>query len=134
MGYANGAKGLSAPQVGVNLRVVICNAEPSRPESGMVFVNPRILEFGGLDNVQAEMCASFPQMRATVKRPSRVTVQAIDCDGRPFTRALTGAEARLFQHEYDHLNGIVYIDRLADDVRERLQPNLDKLVDDYLRD
>jgi len=60
--------------------------------------------------------------------------EAVTCDGKPFTRALRGEEARLFQHEYDYLNGIVYVDRLADNARERLQPHLDKLVEHYMRE
>jgi len=132
--HETGVGGLSAPQVGVNLRIIACNPDPSEQKHGTIFVNPRILEVYGLEDTRAETCLSFPHMRGTVKRASRVRLQAYDADGTPFRRTLTGIGARIFLHEYDHLNGIVFTDRVADHVREILQPKLDNLVDVYLQE
>lgn len=125
--------GLAAPQVGVNLKVMVYNADPSSRDGETVFVNPRIVEISGETDVEKESCLSFPRMRGPVKRPVWVRVQAVDWDGCPFERRLSDFEARLFQHEYDHLYGVVYIDRLADSWRCAIQPDLNFLIEDYNR-
>mmetsp|Transcript_87976 Transcript_87976/g.249237 ORF Transcript_87976/g.249237 Transcript_87976/m.249237 type:complete len:308 (-) Transcript_87976:38-961(-) len=132
--YARGdGIGLAAPQVGVNLRVMVYNPNPRSRDDETVFVNPRIVEVSPAKEVDAESCLSFPRMRGPVQRHRWVKVQAVDWDGCPFERSIYGFEARLFQHEYDHLDGVVYVDRLADSSRAALQPDLDFLVEDYRR-
>jgi len=125
--------GLAAPQVGVNLRVMVYNPEPGSTESETVFVNPKIVEYSGLADTKSESCLSFPKMRGPVKRAVWIKVEAVDMDGVPFKRTIRGIEARIFQHEYDHLDGIVYVDRLADPVIMGLQPNLDLLTEEYVK-
>ena len=76
-----------------------------------VFINPQIIktseELGDYD----EGCLSIPQVYETIRRPVRVTVQALNENGKPFTLDADGLLARIIQHEYDHLDGIVFIDR-----------------------
>lgn len=133
--YAEGddSIGLAAPQVGVNLRVMVYNPNPSTTEEETVFVNPKIVDFGGHSDIKTESCLSFPHMSGPVKRARSIKVNAVDLYGVPFSRTIRGTEARIFQHEYDHLEGVVYIDRLADSVLCGLQPNLDLLTQEYVK-
>jgi len=125
--------GLAAPQVGVNLRVMVYNPKPATTEDETVFVNPKIVEYGGLGDIKTESCLSFPGMRGPVKRAKWIRVEAVDVNGVAFARKIRGVEARIFQHEYDHLDGKLYIDRLAEPVLAGLQPNLDLLKEEYLK-
>lgn len=132
--YAEGdGIGLAAPQVGVNLRVMVYNPEPGNPDEETVFINPRITDMARGYLVEKESCLSFPRISGPVKRPAWVEVEAADWDGCPFRRTIDGFEARLFQHEYDHLDGIVYIDHLADSARAAIQPDLDFFIQDYIK-
>ncbi|CAE7659717.1 PDF1B [Symbiodinium sp. CCMP2592] len=128
--------GLAAPQCGVNLRVMVYNyqriaGEGRKPEGEVVFVNPRITAHSEEKCEMLEGCLSFPNFGAPVVRPAWVEVQAVDLDGNPYTKRLEGDEARVFQHEYDHLDGIVYIDLVADENKKEIAANLKKLVNDY---
>ena len=100
--------GLAGPQVGKNLRMFVAIADD---EVRRVFINPQIIktseELGDYD----EGCLSIPQVYETIRRPVRVTVQALNENGKPFTLDADGLLARIIQHEYDHLDGIVFIDR-----------------------
>lgn len=100
--------GLAGPQVGKNLRMFVLIADD---EVRRVFINPQIIktseELGDYD----EGCLSIPQVYETIRRPVRVTVQALNENGKPFTLDADGLLARIIQHEYDHLDGIVFIDR-----------------------
>jgi len=127
--------GLAAPQVGVNLRVMVYNAKRTETQLNRdgeeVFVNPRITASGDEKEEMFEACLSFPQMEGPVVRPAWIEVEAWDLEGRPYTRRIEGDEARVFQHEYDHLDGVLYIDRLEEDNRRAVQKTLDRLVDEY---
>ncbi len=100
--------GLAGPQVGKNLRMFVLMADD---DVRRVFINPQIIktseELGDYD----EGCLSIPQVYETIRRPVRVTVQALNENGKPFTLDADGLLARIIQHEYDHLDGIVFIDR-----------------------
>lgn len=100
--------GLAGPQVGKNLRMFVAIADD---DVRRVFINPQIIktseELGDYD----EGCLSIPQVYETIRRPVRVTVQALNENGKPFTLDADGLLARIIQHEYDHLDGIVFIDR-----------------------
>jgi len=100
--------GLAAPQINKNLRMFVLIADD---DVRRVFINPQIIktseELGDYD----EGCLSIPQVYETIRRPVRVTVQAINEKGKPFTLEADGLLARIIQHEYDHLDGILFIDR-----------------------
>lgn len=108
--------GLACPQIGKNLRMFVLIADD---DVRRVFINPQIIktseEMGDYD----EGCLSIPQVYETIKRPVRVTVQALNEEGKPFTLDADGLLARIIQHEYDHLDGIVFIDRGDKDFAEK---------------
>ena len=108
--------GLACPQIGKNLRMFVLIADD---DVRRVFINPQIImtseELGDYD----EGCLSIPQVYETIKRPVRVTVQALNEQGKPFTLDADGLLARIIQHEYDHLDGIVFIDRGDKDFAEK---------------
>lgn len=104
----NGA-GLSAVQVGMLRRIFIMELE----ESGLVeFINPEIVSQSKDTNVQLEGCLSVPEKSGKVERPNKVTVKFQDRNGAFHTRTFTGFEARCVSHENDHLNGIIYVDKI----------------------
>ena len=119
MAAADGA-GLAAPQIGVLKRVMIFGVEatPRYPDAesvpSTVLINP---EYTVLDESVGgfwEGCLSVPGMRGYVERPAHIAYRGYDQYGKPIEREVTGFHAIVFQHEYDHLDGILYPDRLAD--------------------
>ena len=100
--------GLAAPQVGRNIRMFVLIADD---DVRRVFINPQIIQTSSETSEYDEGCLSIPQVYETIVRPVRVTVQALNEKGRPFTLDADGLLARIIQHEYDHLDGILYIDR-----------------------
>lgn len=100
--------GLAANQVGVARRVAVIDADGQR----FVMVNPRIAQASGRDKAE-EGCLSIPEVYAEVTRASRITLEALDRDGQPFTMEAEGLVARAIQHELDHLDGILFLDHLS---------------------
>lgn len=126
-----GCRSLSAPQVGVNRRLMVFNPEgdPRRRSSEVVLCNPEVIEYSQDTSVEEEGCLSFPGFTADVERSERIRVQYQDIKGRTRQKTMTGWEARIFQHEFDHTNAVLYIDRLVDSERLRVQTNLDELIE-----
>ena len=111
--------GLAAPQVRQALRlVVVGNPEPAAddPEapSHRVFVNPEWLDLAGAASEGWEGCLSLPGLRGVVPRSTCVQVRALDREGNGFDRRATDLEARALQHEMDHLDGLLFPDRMTD--------------------
>ena len=100
--------GLAAPQIGKNIRMFVLIADD---DVRRVFINPQIIKTSSEVSDYDEGCLSIPQVYETISRPVAVTVQALNENGRPFTLDADGLLARIIQHEYDHLDGILYIDR-----------------------
>ena len=100
--------GLAANQVGVASRVAVIDADGQR----FVMVNPKIIEATGRDKAE-EGCLSIPEVYADVTRATRITLEALDRDGQPFTMEAEGLVARAIQHELDHLDGILFLDHLS---------------------
>ena len=109
--------GLAAVQVGSLYRLFITEVGGDKPR---VFVNPEILETSLEQASYEEGCLSIPGVEADVLRPQRVRVQAWNEKGRPFTLDAEDLRARVVQHEFDHLNGVLFIDRIDPKKRERL--------------
>ena len=110
--YAAPGIGLAAPQVGVPLRIFVVDISVGRdPDGLMVFVNPEFVERDGMQ-LEEEGCLSVPGFNATVARPSRATVKGLDRNGVDHEVTGTGLLARCFQHEMDHLDGTLFVDRL----------------------
>jgi peptide deformylase len=110
--YAAPGVGLAANQVGVLKRVfVIDTAAEDEPSQLRAFVNPEIIEASGTQT-WSEGCLSFPGASEDIKRAERVIVRALDADGKPFELEAQGLLAVAIQHENDHLNGVLMIDKL----------------------
>lgn len=108
--------GLAAPQVGILKRffVVIADDDVRR-----VFINPQILSTSQEMCDYEEGCLSIPNVYEKISRPAKITVQALNEQGKPFTLNAEGFLARVIQHEYDHLEGILYIDRGDQEFKEK---------------
>jgi peptide deformylase len=112
--------GIAAPQIGVPLRVVMFEVtrNPRYPQAGpvpyTVLVNPEVELLGTERDEAWEGCLSVPGMRGLVRRHTQVRYRGFDPDGRPIDRSVAGFHARVVQHEVDHLDGILYPQRLHD--------------------
>lgn len=131
--YAAEGVGLAAPQVGVNKRLMVYNptGDAKKWLDETVLVNPKIVQFSDGTDAETEGCLSFPDMSGEVTRSKWIKVEAMTTKGKKIKKKFKGWEARIFQHEYDHLEGTVYIDRLSDETREKVQPRLNELIEDY---
>jgi peptide deformylase len=111
--YAAPGVGLAAPQVGVARRVAVIDVAPRSPESRLhVLVNPRIVGTSGRQT-EEEGCLSIPGFSEKVDRPLAVRVEARDADDRPVEIEAEGYLARALCHEIDHLDGVLFVDRLT---------------------
>jgi len=120
--------GLSAVQIGVLKRVFIIDLSAVNiTESLRVFVNPEIIEVSGEEEEMEEGCLSFPGIYQKLTRPSRVKVRATDLEGNEFELETKGLAARAVQHEFDHLEGTLFIDHMSPLTRTLLKGRLRKL-------
>ena len=115
--------GLAAPQVGVALRLIVVSDEEGR--GAQVLVDPVIAAQGG-EATAEEGCLSIPGVFAPVTRSAWARVEARDADGRPVAIDARGLRARVLQHELDHLDGILFIDRLDPVTRDRIKRKIKK--------
>lgn len=109
--------GLAGPQVGVAERIFVVKIPKEEP---LAFINPTIIETSVEEGPYEEGCLSLPGVYHEVIRPLRVTVQAQNVKGKPFTMKADGLLARVIQHENDHLHGKLYIDHLSDKDKEHM--------------
>ena len=119
--YAANGVGLAAPQVGESLRIFVIDvSDPSGPLNPLVFINPKIIKKSGAIN-SYEGCLSFPKAYTNVRRYANVMIKALDINGRPFIKEAKDGEllARAIQHEFDHLDGKLFIDHC----RNRFETN-----------
>lgn len=110
--YAKNGVGLAAPQIGVNYRVFVLDVSTENESlHPMVFINPKIIKKSGAI-VSNEGCLSFPEAYTDVRRYKNITVKALDVNGKPFILEANGGTllTRCIQHEFDHLNGVLFID------------------------
>jgi len=115
--------GLAAPQVGISLRLMVVGDEKT-PEA-RALVNPIIAEQGG-EVTSEEGCLSLPGIFAPVTRAEWVKLEAQDLDGKPVSIRARGLAARVYQHEMDHLDGVLLIDRLDPVTRDRIKRRIKK--------
>jgi peptide deformylase len=120
--YTDSGVGLAAPQVGVSKRIIIIDGEE---EGLMVLINPILVKSEG-ELVEEEGCLSIPGIYSQVKRSSKVTVKALNENGDPIEMTKEGLAARALQHEIDHLDGILFIDRIGRTERQILLNKLKK--------
>ncbi|CAA0833767.1 Peptide deformylase 1B-chloroplastic/mitochondrial [Striga hermonthica] len=130
--YRTDGIGLSAPQVGINVELMVFNPVGERGEGEeIVLVNPQIKRFSRNIVPFDEGCLSFPGIYGDVERPDALQVDAQDITGARFEVNLTGLPARVFQHEYDHLQGILFFDRMSDEVLQTVRAELEALEKKY---
>jgi peptide deformylase len=128
--YAAPGVGLAAPQVGVSRRLAVVDVSVGEQEGALhVLVNPQIVEQEGLVT-DIEGCLSIPEITERVDRPERIRVRAQDLDGHPFELEAREWLARAICHEVDHLDGILFIQRLHGLRRQRVERRLRKLLQD----
>ena len=144
MHEANGV-GLAAPQVAVDERIAVIDVSHN-PECvtylrvngvdadlkslmPIVFLNPE-LEFGKVKEVEEEGCLSFPDLRGKVRRPESITVRYETLEGETVSIETDGLLARAFQHEIDHLNGVLFIDRLSAVAKVSMKNRLKRLLEE----
>jgi len=113
--YTNKGIGLAAPQIGIPNQIIVVDIGEGRRS----FINPEIVEGDG-ESIMEEGCLSLPTIDVPVKRMERVLVRAWDLDGKEMTLELSGFPARVYQHEIDHLHGILIIHHISRLKRELL--------------
>ncbi|MBM3642939.1 MAG: peptide deformylase [Alphaproteobacteria bacterium] len=112
--YAAPGIGLAAPQVGVLKRVIVLDIEREGTSTGPIrMANPEIVDVSDEDATSEEGCLSVPEHYSDVERPARVTVRYLDRDGESRDLACEGLLAKCVQHEIDHLDGVLFIDRIS---------------------
>ena len=109
--------GLAAPQIGKSIRMFIADASPLEDEEigdwKQVFINPEIIEEFGDDWAFEEGCLSIPNIREDVIRPEKLKIHYFDENWNEFTEEFEGMQARIIQHEFDHIDGILFTDHLT---------------------
>lgn len=105
--------GLAAPQVGESLRLFITEARPEENEPVGIYINPEIASLEGDQELMNEGCLSLPDIRGDIRRHARVTLAWTDLEGAQHRRTHDGMLARVWLHEFDHLEGVLIIDRMS---------------------
>ena len=134
--------GLAAPQIGLNLRMFVVDGRPFNEGEDMkerdkdpslidfkkIFINAEILEEDGDDWAFEEGCLSIPDVREDIYRPEYVTIRYFDVDWKEHTEEYEGLAARIIQHEYDHIDGILFTDHLNPVKKRMLKNKLAKIT------
>ena len=114
--------GLAAPQIGLNIRLIVIDgsllADEENPDDTLktfkkTLINLVITERTGDEQAYEEGCLSFPKIRESVKRPSKIKIEYFDENFQPHSEEYEGMAARIIQHEYDHIEGVFFIDRIS---------------------
>lgn len=121
--------GLAAPQVGQNIRLFVMNSTGDAKDD-RVFVNPELTEAEGSEESE-EGCLSLPGINANIVRDKTIRLRAKDLEGREIDEKQTGYIARIWQHEFDHLNGTLIIDRMGTVAKMAAKKTLKELEDKY---
>lgn len=121
--YRDDGVGLAAPQIGLSRRIIVLD-----DGNGLInFINPEILSSSNDEEVMEEGCLSLPDIRVPVRRPGEVVVEGQNESGKKVKYEATGLLARIFQHEIDHLNGILIIDHISAIQRSLIKSKLKQL-------
>jgi peptide deformylase len=126
--------GLAANQVGLPYRLFVLNltGKPEEKDQEHVFINPEILSRKGSQEAE-EGCLSLPQLFGPVRRASEIVVEAFDLDGRGFELTIDDLGSRAIQHETDHLDGVLFVDRMSDAGKREVAPTLSDFESQYRR-
>ena len=121
--------GLAAIQVGSDKQVLVYDEKPAENDRRYgVIINPKIVETEGQIISENEGCLSVPDFRSDVKRAARIVVEGVDRDGKPLRLEADGFMAIVLQHEIDHLNGTLFIDRISALKRELYKRRMKKMM------
>ena len=129
MHNANGV-GLAANQVGADKSIFVIDVSKVEGQEGnkpMIFINPEITERSEKLCAIEEGCLSIPDIRVEVERPEAITITYLDTDLKSHTLKAESLLARVIQHEYDHVQGILFIDRIKEQVRKKLKKDLNRI-------
>lgn len=131
--YASKGVGLAAPQVGLKERILVINPSGDETDQSeeLALINPTITERFGPEVIMEEGCLSFPGIYAEVKRPDGCRVEAWSPDGERHEYEFEGFPSRVIQHEYDHLQGVLLVDRMSPADKLRHRAALEELIADY---
>lgn len=130
--YRSKGVGLAGPQVGLRKRILVLNPT-GEPQDELVLVNPELLDRSGPLTLFEEGCLSFPEIFAEVERPEVCRVRALTPKGEELEETFEGFLSRIVQHEYDHLVGVLLVDRMSPADKLRHKAPLDDLVARYKR-
>ncbi|MBN2486680.1 MAG: peptide deformylase [Bacteroidales bacterium] len=126
--------GLAAPQIGKSIRIFVVDATPMAEDDSSlegfrkVFINPQIIEESGSKWGYTEGCLSLPEIREEVERPSVVKIKYNDEHFNTFEETYNGIKARIIQHEYDHLQGVLFTDRVSPIRKKLLKGKLNNIA------
>lgn len=109
-----GGVGLAAPQVHFSIRIFVMRFSPEDDATLRVAINPQITPLGGERAEDWEGCLSIPDLHGRVSRFVRLRLEALDAEGKRYEEELEGFPARVCQHEFDHLDGVMFLDRMKD--------------------
>ncbi len=130
--------GIAAPQIGEDLQIFVLRKYGTNPTTGQkelssphVYINPRILAVSKETCMDQEGCLSIPGLQEEVERFVQVKIEAQDMEGRLFIEEVEGFNARVIQHEYDHLQGILFTDRLSKEKQQLVHDFLTKVIETY---
>ncbi|MDR1527671.1 MAG: peptide deformylase [Dysgonamonadaceae bacterium] len=130
---ANGV-GLAAPQIGLEDRILVIDLtscekdDPSCTGFKKVFINAHIIERDGEEVLMEEGCLSIPNIHEKVPRPNQIRIRYLDENLQPHDEVYEGYKARVIQHEYDHLDGILFTDRIAGIRKQLIRSKLNKIM------
>lgn len=138
--YKSDGVGLAAPQIGLNIRLVVITLDPLKddfPEYAnfnKAYINPHIVEFDDTETESMEEgCLSLPGIHEAVRRPTRIRVQYLDEDFQAHDEWVTGFLARVMQHEFDHLDGKLFTDRITPLRKQMVRNKLNALLKGKVR-
>jgi peptide deformylase len=135
---ANGI-GLAAPQIGLEDRILVVDLEPCVEEDPAcagfrkVLINAHIVERDGEERLMEEGCLSIPHIHEMVPRPDRIRIRFVDEDWVAHDEVYVGYVARVIQHEYDHLDGILFTDRIAGIRKQMIRSKLNRIMSGDVR-
>lgn len=135
--FANNGIGLAAPQVHRSLALFITSIPEYREDGSHidgpieVYINPRLIIYSDRQEVHSEGCLSIPKLYGEVSRPNQIVIEAMNLQGLLIKKELSGLEARCCLHENDHLNGVLFIDRIRGKERQQMEDTLRQIKSRY---
>lgn len=131
--YESDGIGLAAPQIGKAIRLFVIDGSslaedfPECKDLKRTFINAHITQYNGQEVVEQEGCLSVPGINEKVTRPDEITIQYVDEKFQPHTETFKGFAARIIQHEYDHIDGIIFTDRISSFRKKMIKKRLSKI-------